>query len=64
MTHYPMFKVHMDVEGALAQLRTVLESGFVNEGVQVSAFQRAVAGFLGVEQLVLTNSCTSALTLA
>ena len=64
MTHYPMFKVHMDVEAALAQLRTVLESGFVNEGVQVSAFQRAVAGLLGVEHLMLTNSCTSALTLA
>jgi len=64
MTEYPMFKVHMDVEAALAELRTVLESGFVNEGVQVSAFQRAVAEFLGVKQLVLTNSCTSALTLA
>ena len=64
MTHYPMFKVHMDVEGALGQLRTVLESGFINEGEQVSAFQRAVARFLGVESLVLTNSCTSALTLA
>ena len=64
MTDYPMFKVHMDVEGALAQLRTVLESGFVNEGVQVTAFQKAVAEFLGVEGLVLTNSCTSALTLA
>jgi perosamine synthetase len=64
MTNYPMFKVHMDVEGALGQLRTVLESGFINEGEQVSAFQRAVARFLGVESLVLTNSCTSALTLA
>jgi perosamine synthetase len=64
MTDYPMFKVHMDVEGALGQLRTVLESGFINEGEQVSAFQRAVARFLGVESLVLTNSCTSALTLA
>jgi len=59
MTEYPMFKVHMDVEAALAELRTVLESGFVNEGVQVSALQRAVAEFLGVKQLVLTNSCTS-----
>lgn len=64
MTRYPMFKVHMDVDGTLAELRAVLESGFVNEGVQVSAFQAAVARFLGVNQLVLTNSCTSALTLA
>ena len=64
MTGYPMFKVHMDTAAALAELRTVLESGFVNEGVQVSAFQEAVSSFLAVERLVLTNSCTSALTLA
>ncbi len=64
MTAYPMFKVHMDTEAALAELRTVLESGFVNEGLQVSAFQEAVSSCLGVERLVLTNSCTSALTLA
>lgn len=61
---YPMFKVHMDTEGALAGLRTVLDSGFVNEGLQVSAFQAAVMEFLGVERLILTNSCTSALTMA
>jgi perosamine synthetase len=64
MTNYPMFQVHMDVEAALTELRSVLESGFVNEGVQVTALQNAVADFLGAEQLVLTNSCTSALTLA
>lgn len=64
MTAYPMFKVHMDTEGALAELRTVLKSGFVNEGVQVSAFHKAVSTFLGIDRLVLTNSCTSALTMA
>ena len=64
MTAYPMFKVHVDTDAALAELRAVLESGFVNEGVQVSAFHRAVSAFLGVDQLVLTNSCTSSLTLA
>lgn len=62
--NYPMFKVHMPVEEALAQLRTVLESGFVNEGVQVTQFQKKVAEFIGVSQLLMTNSCTSALTLA
>src|SRR5262245_7050267 len=64
MTVYPMFKVPIDTEAALAELRSVFASGFVNEGVQVSAFERAVSEFLGVRQLVLTNSCTSALTLA
>lgn len=64
MSTYPMFKVHMDADGALAELRTVLQSGFVNEGVQVAAFQKAISEFLGVEKLVVTNSCTSALTIA
>jgi perosamine synthetase len=64
MPTYPMFKVHVDTNDALAQLRAVFESGFVNEGVQVTAFQKAVSSFLGVDQLVLVNSCTSALTLA
>ena len=64
MSNYPMFKVPIDTEAALDELRKVFASGFVNEGTQVSAFERAVSEFLGVRQLVLTNSCTSALTLA
>jgi perosamine synthetase len=61
---YPMFKVHVDTQGALDELRSVFESGFVNEGLQVAEFHKAVSEFLGVDRLVLTNSCTSALTLA
>lgn len=61
---YPMFKVHMPVDEALAQIRTVLESGFVNEGVQVTQFQKQVAEFLGAKNVVMMNSCTSALTVA
>lgn len=64
MTAYPMFKVHMDVELALTDIRTVLESGFVNEGVQVTELQKRLGAFLGVDKLVMTNSCTSALTMA
>lgn len=61
---YPLFKVHMPVEEVLTGIRGVLESGFVNEGEQVSEFHRALTSFLDVENLVLTNSCTSALTVA
>jgi dTDP-4-amino-4,6-dideoxygalactose transaminase len=64
MTAYPMFKVPIDTDAALQALREVFVSGFVNEGLQVLDFQRAVSQFLGAEQLVLTNSCTSALTMA
>lgn len=62
--NFPLFKVHMPVEEALAGIREVMESGFVNEGKQVTDFQNALMGFLGVRNLVLTNSCTSALTMA
>ncbi len=61
---YPLFKVHVSTEEALAGIREVLESGFVNEGLQVTEFQNALMNFLGVRNLVLTNSCTSALTIA
>jgi perosamine synthetase len=64
MTSYPMFKVHMPVEEALTELRVVLQSGFINEGVQVKQFQDAVSAYLKVKNLVLMNSCTSALTVA
>ena len=61
---YPMFKVHIDTEAALAGLREVFESGFVNEGTQVARFHKALSDYLGVTQLVLMNSCTSTLTVA
>src|SRR4249919_2360924 len=64
MNHYPLFKVHVDTEAALEGLRAVLNSGFINEGLQVTAFQKAISTYLGVEHLVVLNSCTSALTVA
>jgi perosamine synthetase len=61
---FPLFKVHMPVDEALVKIREVLNSGFVNEGQQVSEFQKELENFLKVQKLVLTNSCTSALTMA
>jgi perosamine synthetase len=62
--NYPLFKVHVPVDEVLAGIKEVLESGFLNEGVQVSKFQNALMEYLGVRNLVLTNSGTSALTMA
>ena len=62
--NYPLFKVHVPVDEALTGIKEVLESGFINEGAQVTQFQNALVKFLGVRNLVLTNSCTSALTVA
>lgn len=61
---YPLFKVHIPIEESLTEINSVFKSGFVNEGQQVLDFQKALENFLDVKNLVLTNSCTSALTLA
>lgn len=64
MKQYPMFKVHVAKAAALRNIEEVFDSGFINEGEQVSTLQRRLQPLLGSEQVVLTNSGTSALTLA
>ena len=61
---YPLFKIHVDKNRALAEIDKVIESGYINEGIAVSHLQNKLSNFLDVKNLVLTNSCTSALTLA
>lgn len=64
MKTYPLFKVHVPTDEALAKIREVFESGFINEGVQVTQLTNELRAWLNADNLVLTNSCTSALTLA
>ena len=47
--NYPMFKVHMPVDEALENIKAVLQSGFINEGLQVTEFQKAVSSYLHVK---------------
>ena len=61
---YPLFKVHVDTENALSNLRTVFESGFLNEGEQVNLFKRKLEQYLNHGNVIPLNSCTSALTLS
>ena len=61
---FPLFKVHIPVDESINNIREVLSSGYVNEGLQVKHFQQKLKDFLGIKNLILTNSCTSALTLA
>jgi perosamine synthetase len=61
---YPLFKVHTNNELCLENLETVLKSGFINEGQQVLELQAQLETYLNNKNLVLTNSCTSAITLA
>ena len=62
--NYPIFKVHVDVETALTNVRQVLESGFLNEGEEVAQFTTEMETYLDHTKVVPLNSCTSALTLA
>lgn len=64
MKTYSLFKVHIPTESALAQLREVFNSGFINEGTEVTQLTKQLQGYLEAENLILMNSCTSALTLA
>ena len=60
---FPLFKVHMPKE-ALENIKNVFDSGFINEGEQVTTLTDMLCDKLGSKRLVLLNSCTSALTLA
>lgn len=64
MKTYPLFKIHVSTEGALAQIREVFRSGFINEGAQVTQLTKELQAYLEANNLILMNSCTSALTLA
>jgi dTDP-4-amino-4,6-dideoxygalactose transaminase len=49
---------------ALEKIDYVFRSGFINEGEEVSLLTNQLETYLKVNNLLLTNSCTSALTLA
>lgn len=61
---YPLFKVHLDADQAIQNLQSVFSSGFINEGEQVIQLERELTAFLNVQNLILVNSCTSALSMA
>lgn len=61
---FPLFRVHVPSEQALANIKEVFDAGFINEGIQVTQLAEALKSVLKTKNIVLTNSCTSALTLA
>lgn len=61
---YPLFKVHVDKKAALKELKSVFDSGFINEGQQVTELGNKLKPILNTEKFVLVNSCTSAIHLA
>ena len=63
MKIYPLFKTHIAIPHALKNLNVVFESGYLNEGIQVTELENSLRPILG-DRLTLVNSCTSALQLA
>jgi len=61
---YPLYKVHIPIEDSLREIKAVFESGYINEGLEVSKFRDLLGIYLNEQNLVLTNSCTSAITIA
>src|SRR3990167_9092522 len=64
MKTLPLFKVHVDVHKALSNIREVYESGYINEGREVTQLTNALTDVLVTKNIILTNSCTSAITMA
>lgn len=76
MKDYPLFKVHVPAASALAEIATVFASGYINEGAQVTQLTQALSRRWDTDlvinnsprktlgRLCVTNSCTSALTMA
>lgn len=63
MKSFPLYKVHVNVESALKNVRNVLESGYINEGTYVRELEKHISNILGTDA-VMMNSCTSAITTA
>jgi len=61
---YPLFKVNTNTQASLENVKKVFDSGYINEGQQVLELQKHLEKFLDTSNLVLTNSGTSAITLA
>ncbi|NIZ00158.1 DegT/DnrJ/EryC1/StrS family aminotransferase [Thalassospira lucentensis] len=61
---YPLFKVYLEKETALSGLADVFDSGFINEGIQVNELKEQLKGVFKDDNIILMNSCTSALTVA
>ena len=61
---YPLFKIKINNKKSLNLIKNVFDSGFINEGSEVKRLTEILADKLGSKKIVLTNSGTSALTIA
>ena len=59
-----VFKPVLRVDEILHSLRDVLTTGWIGLGPKTAEFEAAISEYLGVNSVVCTNSCTSALHMA
>ena len=59
----PLFKVFMTDEAA-SEASRVLKSGFIGQGPEVNKFEDILSEYFGTDNVVTTNSATSAEHLA
>lgn len=64
MKIYPLFKTQIAEREAIELITDVFRSGFINEGEYVTKLTNELRAMLRTDNLILVNSCTSALTLA
>lgn len=64
MKEYPLFKVKINTDDAFKNIREVLESGYLNEGVQVTKLKEKLSEIFDHKNVTPTNSCTSAIMMA
>ena len=56
----PLFKVFVNTESILKELKLVFDSGFIGQGQKVEEFENKLRNFFSKEHLITTNSATSA----
>ena len=59
-----LFKSFAPKNKALEMIAKTIDSGFMAEGTQVKLFEEKLAYFYGIDEIMATNSCTSAITIA
>ena len=60
----PLFKSFCPNEQSINNLQEVFRSGYMSEGPVVKSFEQALASLYKVDEIMCTNSCTSALQIA
>ena len=59
----PLFKVFMSPT-VKSKVGEVLDSGYIGQGPKVEEFESDLSKYFGTDNIVTTNSCTSALHLS